>query len=110
VKYASLAVLGLDLIVLALVALVTVVVGPRFAQVYADMGMALPIITALLLRVSRGGYLAVLILLLMGLVAKEAALQNKKATLIINVAAGAVGILFTMLYVMAVYMPLMPLE
>ncbi len=78
---------------------------PRFVEVYADLGVALPVVTRMLIAIPSSVVLFVALLLLALLIAKEF-ISNKTVPLVINVVWLLVGIAFAVLGAMALMAPL----
>ncbi|HUW30370.1 MAG TPA: hypothetical protein VM223_02025 [Planctomycetota bacterium] len=82
---------------------------PKFCKMFAEMGMALPVVTQIVISVPGAGYAAIFLLLLAAIIAKELLIRDRRITLAINVIAGLAGMVWLFVVVFALFSPMMTL-
>lgn len=103
---ASLLVLVIAVGLLVLAAGAAIVLPARFAPIFADFGVELPVLTRLVLSVP--GYVqgAVLVAIASALVAKELLLRDNTTKLVVNLAGLLVALVFAAALVVGLFVPL----
>ena len=106
-RLASLIVLALDmLLLLSLLYACTVTIG-RFAQLFGDLKMELPILTHLVISIPRTAAGGVLLGIMAALMYKELRIADKTRTLIMNLVVFVVGACAGMFLVIVLFCPLL---
>jgi hypothetical protein len=107
-RTASLVVLGVDVIGLLFLLYCTTVAETKFRQIYDELlaREPLPVLTALVLSVPQPVYVLVLMAVLAGLIYKESRITNRTRTLVLNLAVLVVGVALFMVFVVAMFLPL----
>ena len=104
---ASVIVLVIDVLGLTLLAITTTVTRIMIAQIYQDMGPTLPRLTQAFLSTPSTVYIGLFGVVFAGLLAKEIIMQRKKTTVVINLIGLAAGAGFWLLFVMAIFAPML---
>ena len=86
-----------------------IVTRTRFAQMFAEMDLELPSLTAAFISTPNAVFIALSVCLCAALIIKEAVIENRTATLCINVAAAICTLLCVPAYIIALYLPLVSL-
>ena len=95
-------------VTLAICAL-AIVTRTRFAQMFAEMDLELPSLTALFISTPNAVFLVLSVCFCAALIIKEAVIENRTATLCINVAAAICTLLCVPAYIVALFLPLVRL-
>ena len=105
-RTASLVVLVLDVIGLLCLLFVTTFVATRFQVIFADLQIALPMLTTVVLAVPRIVYAVLIGASIVGLVAKERSIADRRLTRNINLIALLAIVICLMVFVVAMFFPL----
>ena len=107
-RAASLAVFVLDVAGLLLITFCTTSGVPRFRLIFDDLleGRRLPLLTNAFMSVPGAAYVLLFSGLIIALIIKELYVANKTRTLIVNVAVFVAVALFFMVFVVAMFMPM----
>lgn len=105
-RIASLVVLVLDILGLLCLLFVTTVGATRFREIFADLQVPLPVMTAAVLSVPWFAYALLIGAAIAGLIAKERSVADRRQTRNINLIAMGVIVLCLMLFVFAMFSPL----
>lgn len=105
---ASLVVLMLDIIGLAIFLCCATVIASKFREIYAELleGRSLPALTQVLLSIPEPIYFLCIVATIAGLVWKELRVNDKSQTLIINVVALITVVVLFVILVIALFSPL----
>jgi hypothetical protein len=103
---ASLVVLILDVIGVFVLTTATLYISARFQVIFKELNIQLPQITQLLLSIPSTVYLIIFLGVILALILKEIAIKSKPLTFAINMAALVIGIAYCVLYVTALFLPL----
>jgi len=104
---ASLVVLILDVIGLFVLTTITLYTSARFEVIFKELNVPLPQITQLFLSIPAMFYLIIFSGVLLALILKEIAIKSKPLAFAINMVALVIGIAYCLLYVTALFLPLM---
>ncbi len=105
-RTASLVVLVLDVIGLICLVFVTTFVAPRFQAIFAELQIAMPILTVAVLSVPRIVYAVLIGASIACLIAKERSIADRRRTRNINLIALLVIVICLMVFVVAMFIPL----
>ena len=105
----STAALVIDVVGLVVLGALCVRGIPAFCKMFAEMGMALPVVTRIVISVPGAGYAAIYLLLLAAIIAKELLIRDRRITLAINVIAGLAGMVWLFVVVFALFSPMLTL-
>ncbi|MEI7945264.1 MAG: hypothetical protein WCJ02_01145 [bacterium] len=103
---ASLVVLILDVIGVLVLATITLFVKSIFLELFKDLDVPLPQITQFFLSIPATFYLIIFSGLILALILKENAIKNKPLAFVANMVALVIGIAYCLLYLTAMYLPL----
>lgn len=104
---ASMVVLVIDVLGLTLLAITTAATRIKIAEIYQDIGATLPRLTQAFLTPPSTVYVGLFGVVVAGLLAKEIFMQRKKTTFTINLIGLAAGAGFCLLFVVAIFAPLL---
>jgi len=104
---ASMVVLVIDVLGLTLLAITTAAMRIKIAELYQDMGAAIPRLTHAFLTPPSTVYIGFFGVVVAGLLAKEIIMQRKKTTFTLNLIGLAAGAVFCLLFVMAIFAPML---
>lgn len=103
---ASLALLILDVIGVFVLTTATFYVSAKFQAIFKELNVQLPQATQLFLSIPSTVYLIIFFSVVLALIVKEIALKRKPVTFAINMAALVIVIMYCVLYVTALFLPL----
>jgi len=101
--------LVIDIVELVVLGALFVGAIPKFCKMFAEMGMALPVVTQIVISVPGAGYAAIFLLLLAAIIAKELLIRDRRITLTINTIAGLAGVVWLLVVVFALFLPMVTL-
>jgi len=104
---ASMVVLVIDVLGLTLLAITTAATRIKISELYQDMGATLPRLSQAFLTPPSTVYIGFFGGVVAGLLAKEILMQRKKTTFTINLIGLAAGAVFWLLFVMAIFAPVL---
>jgi hypothetical protein len=103
---ASLVILILDVIGVFMLTTATFYISARFQAIFKELNVQLPQATQLFLSIPSTVYLIIFFSVILALILKEIAIKRKPVTFAINMAALVIGIVYCVLYVTALFLPL----
>ena len=106
---ASVVVLTIEVVGLLVIGGVTLLARAGFAKLFADMKVELPALTQFLLSIPTAAYVGVFLPLIIFLVLKETLIRAKTVTLIINLVVGCGAVAYLIVYVTALFLPMIEL-
>jgi hypothetical protein len=104
---ASLALLILDAIGGFVLTTATLYISAKSEVIFKELNVQLPQITQLFLSIPATVYLTIFSGVILALVLKEIAIKSKPVTFAINMAALVIGVTYCVLYMTALFLPLM---
>jgi hypothetical protein len=107
-RTASLIVLGVDVIGLLFLLYCTTVAATKFRHIYDELleGAPLPVLTRLMLSIPQPFFSLLLIGGIAGVIYKETRITNRTLTLVLNLAVLGIGVILFLVFVTAMFLPL----
>lgn len=104
---ASLVVLILDVIGVFVLTTITLYTSARFEVIFKELNVPLPQITQFFLSIPATVYLIIFLGVILALILKEIAIKSKPLAFAANMVALVIGLAYCVLYVTALFLPLM---
>ena len=104
---ASMVVLILDVIGVLVLAISTLCTSSKFLLIFKELNAPLPQITQFFLSIPATVYLILFLGVILALILKEFAIKNKPLAFAANMGTLVIGIAYCVLYVTALFLPLM---
>jgi hypothetical protein len=104
---ASLVVLILDVIGVFVLTTITLYTSARFEVIFKELNVPLPQITQFFLSIPTTVYLIIFFGVILALILKEIAIKSKPLAFAANMVALVIGLAYCVLYVTALFLPLM---
>ncbi len=105
----SIALLAIDVVGLIVLCGATFLTGRPFLKMFQEMDMQLSGATQMLLLIPPAAYVGVFLLLIIFLVLKEILIPAKTVTLMINLVVGWGAVAYLIVYVTALFLPMIEL-